>query len=996
MKPSPLRLFSFVLCSLTLLMGGCRFPGRSPTPLPTPTPPSLPLPTVTATPRAPERTAFHTFAHGELLPDMRIPLRRSAKGEGGWYVVIGSAEGWASFLSRMGQPAEIWEPIDWKHNIIIGALLGVRRGRGYAITITDFEIRGVSAVARVTFTIPPPEQTASDWTTYPFHLIRVPRDEWPLGPVSLRFVAAADGNGHRAGEELATVVVDVSGLDIIWAPGEQAVYPTPTPLPATSTPAPTPTPTPVPNLQVMGTVLEVMPDTLRIRMIPADGDQEFIDLLEATSILLPDGQPASLAHLIPGTVIRVLGYTGAGDEIRAAHIDVLRLPEQKRIFATYRPRTVSLATLYDGYRLPLSVTAISTTFPITAAFDLTQTNVLTRNGFFVRPAAYTSFIDLYNDPQYITYPIFISTDSVMHLSQLVLEHVLHSVEQTHLAAELEMLDREMFKLSWAEFQGSRFSPLPERRRTAGVAGRNAAYFAVALSLLDPNFVPPSPISPVVHAELALITAGEAITISPWLSMTNALADVGTQLDYRRFVPTGYYASCDACARYYRALTWHRTVPMRTSSREEMRSAAMMAYFFRTEPAPRILWERLYATISFFQGRDASYTPAQLVEAWTQAWGDEAGITALTDDEGIETFARATASLPLPDNPIWTFWNARQPLSRDVRFLPPSFRVDAYIFPQMHAPQVGDPGHEREFPSYIDLAAVLGSLEAYRVATQVGDTNFTNYVEQVDRVRNELAALRPDHWTQDLYWNWLYTYRALLQDKTPSYPDWMRTASWRRKELQTVFGNWTHVRHDDGVPPSSPVEESRKETEKQSPPWGYVEPQPEVYARLASLSDMIARGLDERLLLSPADRKLLGDLQDLLLFLQDAARRELTGQALGAEEQRRLGSYGALLEEMIRTAMRGLDEKATAITTVAVGRDGRLVEATGGVDEIFIIVERGRKSYLTRGGVYSHYEFVWTADEPLDDDRWRKLLASGQRPPRPAWVRSFVIPTSPRR
>ena len=46
----------------------------------------------------------------------------------GWYVVIGTAEGWAQFLSEMGQPAEIWEPVQWQDEILVGALLAASTG----------------------------------------------------------------------------------------------------------------------------------------------------------------------------------------------------------------------------------------------------------------------------------------------------------------------------------------------------------------------------------------------------------------------------------------------------------------------------------------------------------------------------------------------------------------------------------------------------------------------------------------------------------------------------------------------------------------------------------------------------------------------------------------------------------------------------------------------------------------------------------------------------
>jgi hypothetical protein len=261
-------------------------------------------------------------------------------------------------------------------------------------------------------------------------------------------------------------------------------------------------------------------------------------------------------------------------------------------------------------------------------------------------------------------------------------------------------------------------------------------------------------------------------------------------------------------------------------------------------------------------------------------------------------------------------------------------------------------------------------------------------------------LRDVRWTEELYWNWLNIYRALIQDKTPSYPNWMRTTAWKRKELQTMFGSWVDVRHDaeptlEFAQTIEPGEESGA-----TPPWGYVEPQPETYARLAALTRMIIDGLESRLMLSNVDRNALLQLETWLIFLQDVSRRELTGQALTTEEYQRLAEYGSLVEELNRIALGGKAgtgaqvlgdnyQIATAIR-VAAAQETQRIEALGRVDEIYVVVERDREQYLARGGIYSHYELTWPSPDPLVDVLWQEMLASDETPPRPEWVRGFVI------
>jgi hypothetical protein len=945
---------------------------------------------------------------------MQVPVQRSASGEGGWYVIIGSEEGWAQFLSQMGQPAEIWGPVQWEDEILVGVLLGVRQGRGHEVTIRELDLDGVTAVVEMDLNQATPEQAASTWVTYPYHFIRVPRSELALGPVTFRFV--------HAWQTLAEQDVDMIDLDIAWLPGEAATYPTPTPV-ATLPPEPTATPTPVPHLQVAGTVLEVMTDTLSLRIVPFQSEWQVVELMEGTSIFR-EGQPATLTELVPGTVIAVLGYPGAqgagqGPAMRAAHIDLLRPAAESDPFARYQPRSVSLSTIYDGYKLPLDAGQISTTLPLTETLNVTQTTVLTRGGFVIVPAGYPSFASLYNDPEMATYPLFISVDSVLHASRLTFGRVLRATERQHLLPELEMLDLEMFELSWARFEATQAQATPREQRLANTALHNAAYFAVASSLLDPEFTPPKVLSPVVSAELSLIAAGQAITTSPLMDLPGVPDEEKLRVDYSQFVPSGTFARDEDLARYYRAMTWHRAIAYRPDQREETRAAAAIAHTLQSHSTPRVLWRRIHAVLAFFEGRDASYTPPEYADLLAQVWDDTGtppgDTTALADEERMDVFIEGIEDLPLPDNPIWTIWAAKEPIERDWRFFGMPFRVEAYVFGQTTGDAVGSPGKERPLPSGIDLAAVLGSLEAYRVASEVGYTGYMNYVEQVDTVRNELSAIPVEYWTDEQHWNWLYVYRSLLEEKNASYPSWMNTTAWKRRTLQAKLGGWTHVHHSAGADldsispegeagPSAEASAAAPEAEMPATTWGYVEPQPEVYARLAALTRLVVDGLESRLMLPAEEREMLLELETWLMFLQDTARRELTTQSLTDEEYARLGEYGAFVDRLTRLAMADLGVVPEPVDNLVLGEgyseavavplvtaaDTQLVEATGPVDEIYVVVERGRRPTLARGGAYAQYEFPWPVADPMTDARWSVLLTGGQGPDRPSWLAGVVI------
>jgi hypothetical protein len=581
----------------------------------------------------------------------------------------------------------------------------------------------------------------------------------------------------------------------------------------TTVPEPTATSTPVPSLKVAGTVLEVLTDSLQLRIVPAESDWEYVELMEGTSIF-DRGRPASLSELAPGSAISALGYAqedlpGSGRTMRAAHIELLRSGSgaEGLTFARYQPRSVSLSTLYDGYRLPLDVGQISSTLPLSVALSVTQTAVLTHNGFIVAPARYSSFAALYaadSAPDPAESAVYVTADSVLHLTQLTLGRVWHTVQEQHLARELAMLDREMAAHCWDQYQaiqqvGSTVTALPgtatDQAELAETALRCAAYFSVGVSLLDSEFEVPDVLTPVVGSELALISNTQAITLSPLLDLPGVPEAERQRIDYRAFDLNGQGLG-EASARTQRALAWHRLIALRPEQRAETRLAAYLSTTLNGHSSTRVLWQRLQALLAYVQGRDASYTPPQyaaLMAELEQGADPASGPAGYVDETEWGALRSAIPRLPLPEHPIWTIWADKRPIEREWRLFGLPFRVEQYIFEQTTGPYVGTPDAPRRLPSGMDLSAALGSLEAYRVATELGFSEQIGYVEQVDAVRNELSAVPSEYWTHEQHWNWLYSYRSLLDEKNASYPAWMRTSAAERSAIQAQLGSWIQVR-----------------------------------------------------------------------------------------------------------------------------------------------------------------------------------------------------------
>jgi hypothetical protein len=298
---------------------------------------------------------------------------------------------------------------------------------------------------------------------------------------------------------------------------------------------------------------------------------------------------------------------------------------------------------------------------------------------------------------------------------------------------------------------------------------------------------------------------------------------------------------------------------------------------------------------------------------------------------------------------------------------------------------------------------MGSEEAYSILEGMDETHYLNYDEQMSKLQGEISALEMDSWTQNLYWSWLYSFQPLIEVEGEAYPTFMRTPAWVRKDLHTALGSWTELKHDTILYAKQAYAELGGGFEEPEL-TGYVEPNPEAFARLAALTRMTIDGLEARGLLDDGEtmweiKDNLERLELLLTQLTTIAQKELAGTALTQEEQDVILFYGGLLESLTLAAadkddVEGRpileDQEAAVVADVATDPNGLVLEeGVGRIHEIYVVAEIEGRLVVTKGGVFSYYEFPWPIDDRLTDEAWREMLDQGQAPDRPEWTASFI-------
>ena len=183
----------------------------------------------------------------------------------------------------------------------------------------------------------------------------------------------------------------------------------------------------------------------------------------------------------------------------------------------------------------------------------------------------------------------------------------------------------------------------------------------------------------------------------------------------------------------------------------------------------------------------------------------------------------------------------------------------------------------------------------------------------------------------------------------------------------------------------------------APPHGYVEPNPELYGRLASLTAMTIDGLNARGLLLDVFSTRLTQLKDLLIALKSISEKELTSVTPSDDDYSTIKNVGGTLEDMttfppdVKDAITNdTDDKMAIVADVHTDPNSGQVleEGIGDPYHIFVVVPIDGRLTVTKGSAFSYYEFKQPMDDRLTDEKWQDMLTNNKAPETPAWTKSF--------
>jgi hypothetical protein len=654
-------------------------------------------------------------------------------------------------------------------------------------------------------------------------------------------------------------------------------------------------------------------------------------------------------------------------------------------FAEWREDEISYTASVDPYTVEIpsenpmegNVTIYEGQYVSPEAVEL-----LNKNAFVIDHSYnYDEYFNIYEENRYEEQANFVTTDSALHTYHLFFNYLLKSLEENELYDVAFNLSQKMTEESAKQYE------LLKGTALEAAAIRNLAYFSVAEKILNKDAEINPAVKDLVENELKLIEAHKGIAESGILGTEGE----PYKEDYSQYIPRGHYTSSEKLKTYFNAVMWYGRMTFRLSNEDETKSALLVVAILNENEDLLKNWEKIYEPINFFVGEPDDLSFYEYISAAGEVYGD------LTVDKLKEAEAKLAEFLAVAENlrppkinsmPIFAKDEDREGEIKGFRFLGQRSTVDAMIFQKLIYRDVleNSNGDQRMLPKGLDIAATFGSDQAYEILDAEGDTDYKNYKENMQKLKAFLTEMPQENWGSNLYWGWMNALRTFTKKYGEGYPSFMTNDAWKKKELVTFLGSWTELKHDTilyakqvyaelGGGPGFEKKDDR----------GYVEPNPELYNRMKSLTQLTIDGLDNREILSGQNKEQLEKLVEMFEILREISIKELENETLTDDEYEFIRSYGGSLEhfwsETLSAEDKAKDKKeflnshpAAIVADVATDPNGTVLEeGVGSIKKIMVVFPIDGELHLGTGGVFSHYEFPWPMEDRLTDEKWRGIL-----------------------
>lgn len=624
------------------------------------------------------------------------------------------------------------------------------------------------------------------------------------------------------------------------------------------------------------------------------------------------------------------------------------------------------------------------------ALTSTELPTLAAHGFAISTIRrFPSFAYGYQSIYSADLPLYISADSILHAVHRGYDDSLARVERSQLVPDLRKLLVAMRAALSAQASG-----LP-----ADVAADLDLFLGVGLALLDEQA--PTAVAGGDEATMKQLVAG---AVAHKGEVDIKLFGVGRLYDFSQFTPRGHYAAHFELGRYFRAMTWFGRTELRLlepdpQGRLQFRKRQVLAAVALRgllDGSTLPLFGSIDDTIGAFVGEHDSMTVRQIDDLLAALGAKDLAAVAALDDATIAGAiarggfgAQRIASQLMVNGTSGTL-----PLSSSFQLFGQRYTVDAHVLSNVVYDRAGGGAILRMMPDPLDAAyAALGNDAA--VALLAPQLQQHPYAPDLAAMRLLVDAHPEGYWSGSLGARWMSALRAMspnLAHTDPGFPAAMRTEAWSRRVLNTQLASWAELRHDTILY----AKQSYTGGAVCEYPDAYVDPYPEVFARLGALASR--GGSVAGSLTSPSLRDELSAYYSrvgaTVERLRGMAEKQLAGAPLSADDLAFVnqavsvqegcgggtatGWYPALfpIGAMAVEAEPTIADVHTQPTDEGGAPVGRVLHVATALPRLMVVTVdtcKGPRAYV---GLASHYaERITDSFERLDDQAWEPVATT---------------------
>jgi len=618
---------------------------------------------------------------------------------------------------------------------------------------------------------------------------------------------------------------------------------------------------------------------------------------------------------------------------------------------------------------------------------------LASDGFAIVPAKNMQLFHVYDQNQYDAIPSFVTSDVYLQLMHIKYSNLIKYIEENYIIPELTQLLKSLYTESNEMCRNK-----DERVRDA--ATFNTTFYAIAYYLICREKLPvPAKMSGIYNDEISKASqhsgGGSELLNDPYY-------------DYSQLKPRGFYTKNEKLRRYFGSMKWLLTAPFYLDEDKKFSASVLSAQIIANGSiggkSLLNLFNSINDPISFIVGKpDNLFTndmiqvlkEKNLLKASPIQVISKSNLAAIKDillKRDPERIKRKGGTEKIQQKLAGTA----------MYFMPGRYNFDAEILQRLI--EVTEPNPKRIFPKGLDVFAAMGDKEAENILLNRYHENKTwpGYSDTLHNLKRQFSGF--NDWNLNAY-NKSMQCLDILQKKDNTAPYYMQNQAWDKKTLNTSLGYWSELKHDVILYAKQPGAECGEGGGPEPPVYpGYVEPDINFWKNCIALLDVTSDGLAKYNMTGEDFKNSTREMKNMAQFFLDISLKEIHGEVLTKKDFDTILWIGGKIEGLTQSIIQSgvnesdsgsdVDNYAGCVADVYTYQTACLEEATGWANEIYVVAEINGYLYLTRGAVYSYYEFPQSSDDRLTDEEWHEKMEKGDIPSPPEWMNSITAPIKP--